>query len=419
VGRDTTAIASGEPAGFADDVLAGLEALTHLTDGKAAFDGSQWVLTGTAASQDQGAASVAALTKGSRQGSLWTTAIGGYLPPATPSSEPPSSSEPLPASEPSSEPSSEEQTIVSLEPPSEQPSELTLSESSSSEPVSSEAVPSEPISSEPVASEPSSAPAEEPSSEEPPAEEDRSLIVVDPLPARFVFEANKDGGQPVVLSGGVPADATAKYFGVIAGDVPVDALYAQPNLPDDFIASGTAGLNALSEVNEGRLGFDGTRWWLRGMVEDAGLRDTLTATIAALPNGADWSVFIGVLSPIEICRDRVAGLERRNAITFQSGSATLTETSLPVIDELAADLSICPDAAVHVEGHTDADGAEDLNLALSVARAETVVEALIARNVNLERLYAEGYGESKPIADNETRDGKAANRRIAFSISAE
>jgi outer membrane protein OmpA-like peptidoglycan-associated protein len=74
---------------------------------------------------------------------------------------------------------------------------------------------------------------------------------------------------------------------------------------------------------------------------------------------------------------------------------------------------------VHVEGHTDADGAEDLNLALSVARAEAVVEALIARNVNLERLYAEGFGESQPIADNETRDGKAANRRIAFSISTE
>jgi len=303
-----------------------------------------------------------------------------------------------------------------LEPASSEP---VSSVPASSEPVSSEPMPSEPISSEPISSEPSAEPSVEASSEEPPVEEDRSLTVVDPLPARFVFEANKDGGQPVVLSGGVPADATAKYFGVIAGDVATDALYAQPNLPDDFIASGTAGLTALGRVNEGRLGFDGTRWWLRGMVEDAALRDTLTNTIAALPNGADWSVFIGVLSPIEICRDRVAGLERRNAITFQSGSATLTETSLPVIDELAADLNICPDASVHVEGHTDADGAEDLNLALSVARAETVVEALIERNVNLERLYAEGYGESQPIADNESKDGKAANRRIAFSISTE
>jgi outer membrane protein OmpA-like peptidoglycan-associated protein len=426
VGRDTTAIASGEPAGFAEDLLAGLDALTHLADGKAAFDGSRWVLTGTAVSQEQGATAVAALTKGSRRGSLWTSAITGYQVPAPASSEEPSSSQ----APPSSEPSSEEPTIISLEPPSEQPSELTLLEPSSAEPISSEPPSSGPMSSEPGSSEPSSEPSLEPSSEQPPSvepsseepaaeEQDRSLTVVDPLPAHFVFEADKDGGQPVVLSGGVPADATAKYFGVIAGDVAVDKLYAQPNLPDTFIVNGTAGLNALGQVNEGRLGFDGTRWWLRGMVEDAGLRDTLTSTIAALPDGADWSVFIGVLSPIEICRDRVAGLERRNAITFQSGSATLTETSLPVIDELATDLNICADASVHVEGHTDADGAEDLNLGLSVSRAEAVVEALIARGVNLERLYAEGYGESQPIADNDTREGKAANRRIAFSISAE
>src|SRR5690606_33115417 len=147
--------------------------------------------------------------------------------------------------------------------------------------------------------------------------------------------------------------------------------------------------------------------------------DEVTARITALPGGDDWSIFIGILTPIEICRDRVAALERLNAITIQSGSATLTDSSIPVIDELAVDLNICPAASVHVEGHTDSDGAEDLNLALSVARAEAVVEALIERGVDLERLYAEGYGEAQPIADNTTREGKASNRRIAFSISEE
>ncbi len=409
VGRDTTAIASGEPAGFDEDLAAGLDALTHVSEGKAAFDGSRWVLTGTVATQQDGELAVAALTRGSRQGSLWTSALGGYTPPAPVVAEPSSS-------EPPAEPSSAEPAIISIEPPS-QPSAV---EQLSSEPPS-EAVLPEPSSSEPVSSEVSSAepPADELSSAEAAPEEDRSLIVVDPLPARFVFEASKEGGQPIALKGAVPVATTAVYYGVIAGNVPTDAMHAGDDLPRDFIASGAAGIKALVRVNEGRLGFDGTRWWLRGMVEEAALRDTLTASIAALPNGADWSVFIGVLTPIEICRERVAELARRNAITFQSGSATLTESSLPVIDELAADLDICPEASVHVEGHTDADGAEDLNLALSVSRAETVVEALIERNVGIERLYAEGYGESQPIADNDTRDGKAANRRIAFSISME
>ncbi len=90
-----------------------------------------------------------------------------------------------------------------------------------------------------------------------------------------------------------------------------------------------------------------------------------------------------------------------------------------MIDELAADLAMCPEASVHVEGHTDADGAEDLNLALSVSRAEAVVNALIERGVGIERLYAEGYGESEPIAPNDTKEGKAQNRRIAFTITEE
>ena len=411
IGRDTTAIASGEPAGFADDLRAGLAALAHLSEGRAAFDGSRWVLSGTAASQQDGEAAVAALAKGSRQGALWTSTLDGYAPSAA-AAEP--GGEPLP----SAEPSSEEPAITSIAPPTDAPSaELILSqpstEPSSEEPVASGPLPSAaPASEEPVVA--------KPSPEQPLADaDDRALTVVDPLPARFRFEANKEGGQPIALKGAVPAAATAAYYGVIAGGVPTGAMFAESGLPNDFIDSGIAGLRALVQVNEGRLGFDGTRWWLRGMVETTALRDTLTTAVAARPNGADWSVFIGVLAPIEVCRERVAELERRNAITFQSGRAALLDSSLPVIDELAADLNLCPEASVHVEGHTDSDGAEDLNLALSVARAEAVVEALLARHVDLERLYAEGYGESQPIADNETSAGKAANRRIAFSISEE
>lgn len=243
--------------------------------------------------------------------------------------------------------------------------------------------------------------------------------MVDPLPDRFVFEAARDSGQAIVLKGGVPSLPVAAGFGVLAGNVSADALLPQAGLPADFVANATAGLTALVQLREGRLGFDGSKWWLRGQGEQQATLNAIRARIAALPNGGSWSVFIDLMPPLEICRDLVTGLERRNAITFQSGSATLTETSLPVIDELAVDLAICPAASVHVEGHTDADGAEDLNLALSVARAETVVDALIERGVAIERLYAEGYGESQPIADNDTREGKAQNRRIVFSISEE
>ena len=84
---------------------------------------------------------------------------------------------------------------------------------------------------------------------------------------------------------------------------------------------------------------------------------------------------------------------------------------------MAADLALCPEVTVNVEGHTDGDGDASANLALSVARAEAVVDALVLRGIDPERLYAVGYGESLPIASNDTRAGKQANRRIAFSVS--
>ncbi len=372
--RDATTIASGEPAGFPDDLRAGLAALGHLQTGRAAFDGSRWVLSGAAATQEEGAAALAALAAGSRGGALWTTAISGYTPSAP--------SEPEPEIDASEAPAPES--------------------SASEEPAPAEAaVPAEPM--------PSEAPPI------PPADE-RALDIVDPMPARFVFEASRESGQPIALSGSVPADAAAAYFGVIAGGVPTDGMRPQGGLPDNFITSAIAGIEALATLHEGRLGFDGRRWWLRGTAANAATRDAVSGAIATLATPTDWSVFVGVLAPIEICRESVAELERRNAITFRSGSAQLTETSLPVIDELAVDLAVCATASVHVEGHTDADGAEDLNLALSVERAEAVVAALIARGIGAERLYAEGYGESQPIASNATSEGKAQNRRIAFSI---
>jgi len=124
-------------------------------------------------------------------------------------------------------------------------------------------------------------------------------------------------------------------------------------------------------------------------------------------------------SGIALCRTSLAAFSARNAILFQSGAAMIAPESEAAIDELAADLGACPDAMVYIEGHTDADGDAQLNLALSVARAEAVVNALIARNIAPGRLYAVGYGESQPIADNDTAAGKRLNRRIVVTVNDE
>jgi OOP family OmpA-OmpF porin len=74
---------------------------------------------------------------------------------------------------------------------------------------------------------------------------------------------------------------------------------------------------------------------------------------------------------------------------------------------------------MEIGGHTDAQGSEEGNRALSQTRAEAVLLALQGRQVDVSALTAVGYGESRPIADNETEAGREANRRIEFTLLAD
>lgn len=116
------------------------------------------------------------------------------------------------------------------------------------------------------------------------------------------------------------------------------------------------------------------------------------------------------------CDQQLAALSAENAILFQSGAAIIADSAGPELDAFAQVLAQCPNTDVHVEGHTDSDGDARLNLALSVARAEAVVNALAERGISVDRLYAIGYGESQPVADNATAAGKRQNRRIVVTV---
>jgi outer membrane protein OmpA-like peptidoglycan-associated protein len=149
---------------------------------------------------------------------------------------------------------------------------------------------------------------------------------------------------------------------------------------------------------------------------DAGAKAAAEAEVAALSETGAWTVQIALPSARTLCQIRVTAFSTQNSILFQSGSATIAESSGPALDTIASVLAECPDATVNVEGHTDADGDDRRNLALSVARAEAVIEALIQRGIAPERLYALGYGETVPIAPNESAEGKRLNRRIVFTL---
>jgi len=117
----------------------------------------------------------------------------------------------------------------------------------------------------------------------------------------------------------------------------------------------------------------------------------------------------------------VAGCEIREEIrlpgvNFESNSDVLLDSATTTLNNAAETLRRNPTITVEVAGHTDSDGAAAYNESLSARRARAVREYLIARGVEANRLTSRGYGESEPIADNSTREGKAQNRRVVLRI---
>jgi outer membrane protein OmpA-like peptidoglycan-associated protein/osmotically-inducible protein OsmY len=103
-------------------------------------------------------------------------------------------------------------------------------------------------------------------------------------------------------------------------------------------------------------------------------------------------------------------------IEFAVARADIDERSHALLDRLAATAATCPDRTIEVAGHTDSDGDEAMNQALSERRAQAVVSYLVARGVAASRLSAVGYGEIAPLAPNDSAENKARNRRIEFVV---
>ncbi len=106
-------------------------------------------------------------------------------------------------------------------------------------------------------------------------------------------------------------------------------------------------------------------------------------------------------------------------ITFSSGSAVLSAESTPIIQQVVFFMAIYPNVNVVIEGHTDSDGDPAENQQLSVDRALAVGQAIVDEGIESDRLLADGFGDTMPIADNETPEGRAENRRIDFVINVE
>jgi outer membrane protein OmpA-like peptidoglycan-associated protein len=104
-------------------------------------------------------------------------------------------------------------------------------------------------------------------------------------------------------------------------------------------------------------------------------------------------------------------------VLFASGKSTLLGGAQQRLGAVADALKDQADHDIIVEGHTDSNGSDESNLQLSQSRAQTVRDFLVSRGVPSERIRAQGVGESRPVADNTTAEGRANNRRVEIIVS--
>lgn len=252
-------------------------------------------------------------------------------------------------------------------------------------------------------------------------------------PPRFSATRLADG--TVRLAGDLPdervresAQAVAEaHFGF---DTVLNQTDVRRDLPSGWSGYVVAGLEALGMLNQGALELHDGSLRLEGTAPSLKVEADVRATLAAtLPSSFDVTINLteggaavastGIAVPAELCAEQIAILLAGGQIVFPPSETEIDETSLPIIDRIAEILGYCPGARFEIAGHTDSQGRESSNMALSQDRADAVLSALLERGIDTVFLSARGYGESTPIADNSTEDGRALNRRISFELLTE
>lgn len=281
------------------------------------------------------------------------------------------------------------------------------------------------------------------------------------LSYEFRVERNERG---VALRGMVPDEAVrvslmdsarAKF-----ADVEVrDDLLINAQAPDNFVRAARQAISVSGLVASGAAGVRDQVLFVEGLTASdrdlTRLRDTIDA---ALPEGYDLALQIGSrqtlaammrenpelaqrIGPLpgspppssridlgrtpkldrspqaaERCQTAMNTAMAEQRINFDTGSSDISRDSRALLEKLVGLAKTCPGARIEIGGHTDDQGTDENNLALSQRRAESVMEFFVRNGVKLGRLSAVGYGESRPLVDNRTAADRARNRRIEFRV---
>jgi outer membrane protein OmpA-like peptidoglycan-associated protein len=143
-----------------------------------------------------------------------------------------------------------------------------------------------------------------------------------------------------------------------------------------------------------------------------------------LPDGTDLNIpRLGIENQlIDFIEDSSKPVDKTtwfdfDRLTFETGKATLQDSSSEQLQNIAAILKAYPKVKAKIGGYTDNTGSKQANLRLSQDRSTNVMGELVQRSIDKSRLEAQGYGDEHPIADNSTAEGRAKNRRISLRVT--
>jgi OOP family OmpA-OmpF porin len=244
----------------------------------------------------------------------------------------------------------------------------------------------------------------------------------------YIFQAYKDPvALTLTLTGYVPdntvhtalvAAASRKFF----SEKVVDNLKSSVGAPAGFAGAVTPALGALARLSTGTLVVTDREVKLSG---DAFYDAAAVAIRGGLgkdfPPGWQFKADISVKPPTApvdatVCQQLFSDLLGKGSIRFESGHAVIDPDSTGLLDRLIETAMRCPAATIEIAGHTDGDGEDAFNQALSEKRAQAVADYLVKAGLPADRFTAVGYGSTQPIASNDTDEGKAQNRRIEFLV---
>ena len=278
-----------------------------------------------------------------------------------------------------------------------------------------------------------------------------------PVASPYLTTSVLDGDR-LVLTGHVPSeDARTALVAYAKREFPRTAIEDRTTVaagqPDIWQACTQAGLRALHKVGNGRFEIRDRGYALSGTTKDEGVYGAVPADMrAGAPgcNGTPRIELVRVVPPpppppppevkappppppppapvvakapappppptVDPCQQALNDAVKAGVILFERAKADLKADSFPTLDKLASIAQTCPKARIEIGGHTDARGAADMNQKLSEERAQAVAAYLGKKGIDENRLFAIGYGPSRPVAPNDTDEDRAKNRRIEFAV---